>query len=75
MDVDANGYVYVGGSTQSSDFAPSRTIYGTTTTDKYQWFVTKLSSDLSSHVRTVIISGANHDIFRTWKYPITVRST
>ncbi len=64
VGVDDNGYVYVGGSTKSSDFAPSRVIYGTTVTDKYQWFVTKISPDLSTHVRTVIISGANHDLFR-----------
>lgn len=64
---DANGNVYVGGSTKSPDFAPTRVVFGTSGSDKYQWFITKLTPDLSNHIKTVLISGSDHDLFRDFE--------
>ncbi len=64
---DANGNVYLGGSTKSTDFAPTRVVFGTSGSGKYQWFIAKLTPDLSSHVRTVLISGSDHDLFRDFE--------
>lgn len=57
--------IYVGASTSSSDYAPSRTVFGTTYTDFYDVAITRLSADLSRHLATAIVAGSDHDLFRT----------
>ncbi len=56
--------VYVGASTSSSDYAPSRTVFGTTSTGFYDVAVTRLSADLSRHLSTAVVTGSDHDLFR-----------
>ncbi len=61
--LDSSGNVVVGGQTiNSSDFAPSRTVFGTL--GNRDAFVTKLSGDLSTHMATVILSSSASDEVR-----------
>lgn len=58
---DLNGNVLVAGFTASYNFAPSRTVYGTMGSGDMNVFLTKLSSDLRTHIKTVIIAGTDED--------------
>ncbi len=59
--VDGSGDVFVAGYTMgSSDFAPSRTVFGTSG-GIYDAFVTKLTGDLSSHLATAILTSSSDD--------------
>jgi len=57
---DSTGNVVVVGNTASSDFAPSRTVMGTPG-GGHDVFITKLSADLSTHLKTVILTGSMYD--------------
>ena len=58
-----DGTVYVVGRTQnSSDFAPSRSVFGTS--GNYDAFVTRLTGDLTTHLATAIVSGSGDDVAR-----------
>ncbi len=62
--VVVGGHVYVGGSTGDVyTFAPSRSIIGSPG-GVFSAFVTELSTDLSTHVRTVIFGGPGMDWVR-----------
>ena len=62
------GFVYVAGRTGNySDFAPSRTVFGTTGSDEA--FVSKLDTSLSNHIATAILSSSDND----YAYALTVR--
>ncbi len=58
---DPFGNVIIIGYTNSLDFAPSRTVYGTTSSLFVDAFITKLSSNLDSHIRTVILASSDDD--------------
>ncbi len=60
--IDKDGsYVYVAGLTNHpSDFAPSRTILGTTGSSEV--FVSKMDMDLSSHIATAILASSSGDV-------------
>ncbi len=58
---DPNGNVLIAGFTASYNFAPSRTVYGTMGSGDMNVFLTKLSSDLRTHIKTVIIAGTDED--------------
>ncbi len=58
--MDDSGSVFVAGRTgNSSDFAPSRNVFGTTGGDDA--FVSKLSNDLSAHIATAILTSSSYD--------------
>ncbi len=62
--VDASGNVFVAGWTNnSSDFAPSRNVFGSTTgvSGDRDAFVSKLSGDLSAHMATAILAAIGDD--------------
>ncbi|MEO0220899.1 MAG: SBBP repeat-containing protein, partial [candidate division WOR-3 bacterium] len=60
LAIDNSGNVFVAGETRnSSDFAPSRIIFGTTSMDDA--FVSKLSNDLSTHIATAILTSSSDD--------------
>ncbi|MEO0139055.1 MAG: hypothetical protein ABIL16_01650 [candidate division WOR-3 bacterium] len=58
---DYSGNVLIVGFTQSLDFAPSRTVYGTTSYPFYDAFITKLSTNLDNHIKTVILASSDDD--------------
>ncbi|MEO0187477.1 MAG: SBBP repeat-containing protein, partial [candidate division WOR-3 bacterium] len=58
--IDGSGNVFVAGYTDnSSNFAPSRNVFGTT--GGYDAFVSKLSNDLSTHIATAILTSNSPD--------------
>ncbi|MEO0173522.1 MAG: SBBP repeat-containing protein [candidate division WOR-3 bacterium] len=60
LAIDNSGNVFVAGETRnSSDFAPSRNVFGTTSMDDA--FVSKLSNDLSTHIATAILTSSSDD--------------
>ena len=63
LAVDGAGNILVGGWTNSDDFAPSRTIFGTTS-DTTDAFITILSNDLQNHVKTAILASSGWDAIR-----------
>ncbi len=56
--------IYVGASTSSTDYAPTRTVFGTTSAYFYDAAVSRLSSDLSRHMATAIVAGSDVDVLR-----------
>ncbi len=59
--IDSSGDVFVAGITgNSSNFAPNRSIFGTTGFDDA--FVSKLSNDLATHISTAILASSSDDI-------------
>ncbi|NPB03220.1 MAG: hypothetical protein GXO39_02250 [Thermotogae bacterium] len=59
-----DGTLYVGVSSKSDDYAPSRTFFGSTATGNFNAAVTRLDTSLMTHLGTAIISGVDHDLFR-----------
>ncbi|MEO0208370.1 MAG: SBBP repeat-containing protein, partial [candidate division WOR-3 bacterium] len=58
--IDGSGNVFVAGYTyNSSDFAPSRNVFGTT--GSWDVFVSKLSNDLRKHIATAILTSSDGD--------------
>lgn len=58
--IDNSGSVFIGGFTENSDdFAPDRTVFGTS--GGLDAFVSKLSSDLQTHIATAILASSNTD--------------
>jgi len=60
MVIDNSGNVFVAGYTyNSSDFAPSRTVFGTPGYEDA--FVSKMSNDLGTHIATAILASSDRD--------------
>ncbi len=59
-----DGTLYVGVSSKSDDYAPSRNVFGSTATGSFRVAVTRLDTSLMLHRGTAIISGTDHDLFR-----------
>ncbi|MEO0149787.1 MAG: SBBP repeat-containing protein, partial [candidate division WOR-3 bacterium] len=60
LAIDISGNVFVVGYTyNSSDFAPSRNVFGTT--GSWDVFVSKLSNDLRKHIATAILTSSDGD--------------
>ena len=60
LSIDGSGNVLVAGYTENSaNFAPSRTIFGTT--GYIDAFITRLSSDLQGHIATAILASSGWD--------------
>lgn len=59
--VDASGYVYVAGTTESSDFPVKPGSYDTTHNGWEDIFVSKFSSDLQTLLASTFIGGSNDD--------------
>ncbi|MEO0148326.1 MAG: SBBP repeat-containing protein, partial [candidate division WOR-3 bacterium] len=60
LAIDLSGNVFVAGATgNSSNFAPSRVILGTTGSPDA--FVSRLSNDLSAHIATAILASSGND--------------
>ncbi len=59
VDLGADDTVYVAGYTMSSNIAPSRTTLGTRS--GWDVFATKLSPDLTNHVKTTVVSGSGNE--------------
>ncbi|MEO0173877.1 MAG: SBBP repeat-containing protein, partial [candidate division WOR-3 bacterium] len=64
LAIDNSGNVFVAGWTlNSSDFAPSRNVFGTT--GLWDVFVSKFSNDLSTHIATAILTSSGDDYARS----------
>ncbi len=62
LTIDDSGNVFLAGWTYNyADFAPSRTIFGTVSSGYTDAFITKLSSDLSTHISTCILTSSSFD--------------
>ncbi len=59
-----DGTLYVGVSTNSPDYAPLRTVFGTYSGWDFNTAITRLDTSLMTHISTVVITGSDHDILR-----------